>query len=292
MAHFFTADPHFGHAAVIDHEQRPFPSIEAMNEALMSNYTAAMTSGDDLWILGDFVRGADKVLATRILDHVPGRKHLITGNHDRSSIQDLPGWASVAPYREMVVEGQPLTLFHYPMACWNGSHHEPADQRGSVQIFGHLHGQTRGWWRCVNAGVEVWDWRPASLAEIIARSEDNFFATPLHEALFPARRRQVRCITCGNIIDRACDDGGYRWDCDWIVTFRGHPVVERLSVWPDTGAVHMAAADGLFCTECLEVALAYGDLVEGQHFRYATGVTRDLIAVGRTHRRGQNPMWE
>ena len=283
MAHFFTADPHFGHAAANKHERRPFVTVEEMNAALVSNFAAAMTPADDLWILGDFVRGAATDLASKILERIPGKKHLITGNHDRITIQKMAGWTSVAPYREMVLERQPLTLFHYPMSCWNGSHQSPAEGCGSIQIFGHLHGQTRGWWRCVNACVEVLDWRPASLSEIIARSEDNFFATPLHEEVFPARRRQVRCTTCGNIIDRGAADGGYRWEGDWIVTFRGHPVVELLCDWPEAGAVNMTATDGLFCAACLEVTLAYGDLSEGRHFRYAEGVTLDLVAGGRTH---------
>lgn len=281
MAHYFIADPHFGHMAVILHEQRPFGTVEVMNAALLSNYAAVMTASDDLWILGDFVRGADTALASSVLEGIPGRKHLITGNHDRVTIQKLPGWTSVVQYREMVAERQPLTLFHYPMSCWNGWHQSPSEGRGSIQIFGHLHGQIRGWWRCFNACVEVWDWRPASLSEIIARSEDNFFATPVHEEVFPARRRQVRCTTCGTIIDRSHADGGYRWAGDWIVTFRGHPVVERLSDWPDAGAVDMTATDSLFCAECLEATLSYGDLSEGRHFRYAAGVTLGLVSGSR-----------
>jgi len=63
MAHFFTADPHFGHAASIKHEQRPFVTVEEMNATLVSNFAAVMTPADDLWILGDFVRGADTDLA-------------------------------------------------------------------------------------------------------------------------------------------------------------------------------------------------------------------------------------
>ncbi|AXQ96076.1 metallophosphoesterase (plasmid) [Cereibacter azotoformans] len=280
MAHFFTADPHFGHEAVIAHEQRPFASVEAMNEALVSNYAAAMTVRDDLWILGDFVHGANVALATMLLERIPGRKHLVRGNHDRSTIAALPGWASVTPYREMVIDRQPLTLCHYPMACWNGSHIDPADGRGSVQLFGHVHGLTRGWWRCVNVAVEVWDWKPASLADIIARSSENCFATPLHEDIFPARRRVISCATCHGAIDRGRGDGGYRWDGPRIVTFRGHPVLERIADWPARGPAPMASAEGTFCSECLEVALAYGDATLGQHYRFAPGVTLDKIASG------------
>ena len=60
-------------------------------------------------------------------------------------------------------------------------------------------------------------------------------------------------------------------------------MVELLCDWPEAGAVNMTATDGLFCAACLEVTLAYGDLSEGRHFRYAEGVTLDLVAGGRTH---------
>ena len=42
MAHFFTADPHFGHAASIKHEQRPFVTVEEMNATLVSNFAAVI----------------------------------------------------------------------------------------------------------------------------------------------------------------------------------------------------------------------------------------------------------
>lgn len=74
MAHFFTADPHFGHAAANKHERRPFVTVEEMNAALVSNFAAAMTPADDLWILGDFVRGAATDLASKILERIPGKK--------------------------------------------------------------------------------------------------------------------------------------------------------------------------------------------------------------------------
>lgn len=185
--HFFTADLHLGDAAVFKYEQRPFASVEEMNEALIASCRDCMTKKDDLWIIGDFVRGANVELARQFLNAVPGRKHLVAGNHDRETILGLPEWESVNRFVETKCDGQPVTMLHYPMMTWNGAHHggEPAGQ--SIHIFGHIHKQTKGWWRAVNAGVDVWDYRPASLEDILKRSEENYIVTPMQSAFFPER---------------------------------------------------------------------------------------------------------
>lgn len=189
--HFFTSDLHLGDPNILRHENRPFTSVDAMTDAIIANCRARLTKKDDLWIVGDFVRGADAELAERFFGEVPGRKHLIVGNHDRRTIQALPGWTTVTAMMEMKADGQPVTLCHYPLMTWNGAARgadATSEERLSIQIFGYVHGQTSGWWRAVNVSVELWDYGPASIDEIVARSESNFFAVPMHEAQFPTRR--------------------------------------------------------------------------------------------------------
>ena len=53
MRTFFIADPHFGHKAVIEYENRPFASVEEMDEALIDNWNNTVTKHDIVWLLGD-----------------------------------------------------------------------------------------------------------------------------------------------------------------------------------------------------------------------------------------------
>ena len=50
---YFTADTHFGHINVIKLCNRPFATIDEMNEKMIENWNAKVTNGDTIYILGD-----------------------------------------------------------------------------------------------------------------------------------------------------------------------------------------------------------------------------------------------
>ena len=51
----YLADMHFDHDSIIAYDNRPFDSVEEMNEALIANWNQVVTDPEDLtWILGDF----------------------------------------------------------------------------------------------------------------------------------------------------------------------------------------------------------------------------------------------
>lgn len=68
-------------------------------------------------------------------------------------------WASSQAYAE-VVEGDRLVLLHYAMRVWNRS------GRGSLHLYGHSHGNLPGDRQSCDVGVDVFGFRPVSLAEI------------------------------------------------------------------------------------------------------------------------------
>lgn len=54
MAIFYIADTHFNHSNIIGFDNRPFSSVEEMNETLIHNWNSVVKHGDQVYILGDF----------------------------------------------------------------------------------------------------------------------------------------------------------------------------------------------------------------------------------------------
>ena len=52
---FVIADPHFGDPNIIKFENRPFPSVEEMDQTLIDNWNYRVEEPDDtVYVLGDF----------------------------------------------------------------------------------------------------------------------------------------------------------------------------------------------------------------------------------------------
>lgn len=159
---FFTSDTHFGHGGALGRFRRPFASVREMDEALIARWNACIGTEDEVWHLGDFAVRQTAARMAAILDRLNGRKHLIAGNNDGPDTRTLPGWASVRDYAEITVDGTALVLCHYPFRTWNGMY------KGALNLHGHSHGQLAGLPRQVDVGVDVWNFRPVTLAEIRA----------------------------------------------------------------------------------------------------------------------------
>ena len=159
MAVFFTSDTHFGDHRTINIHKRPFGSVADMDALLIERWNEAVAPGGEVWHLGDFCRRAAD--AERLLARLEGTKHLVRGNNDPPGTAAAVGWASVRDYAEIEHEGRQLVLCHYPFRSWNGQ------GRGAVNLHGHSHGRLKPMLRQYDVGVDVRDWRPVTLAELL-----------------------------------------------------------------------------------------------------------------------------
>jgi calcineurin-like phosphoesterase family protein len=163
MTVFFTSDTHFGHAGVIFVYKRPFASVAEMDRAMIARWNETVGPDDEVWHLGDFAIRQPEARVAEILAQLNGVKHLVAGNNDPDATRRQPAWASVRDYAEIEVDGTSLVLCHYPFRTWRNS------GKGAVDLHGHSHGRLAPMTRQYDVGVDVWDFRPVTLATILSR---------------------------------------------------------------------------------------------------------------------------
>ena len=157
----FTADTHFNDPRILKIDRRPFADLAAHDAALVEAWSAAVQPGDTVYHLGDFAKGTATGKAA-LLARLAGTKHLITGNNDDAETRALAGWASVADYAEIEVEGRRLVLCHYAFRTWNGM------AKGVLDLHGHSHGKLKPAPRQYDVGVDTFPFRPVALATILS----------------------------------------------------------------------------------------------------------------------------
>lgn len=167
---WFTADTHFGHAAILKYTSRPWASVADMNEALIANWNAVVGQNDRVYHLGDFAF-LNTTASLDLLARLKGRIHLIEGNHDRhraAKVRERFVWVDAfAELKFPVLDGlRKFVLCHYPLLTWNKAKY------GSFMLHGHSHGHMQANHsaaRRMDVGVDCHpEYRPFSLDEVIA----------------------------------------------------------------------------------------------------------------------------
>lgn len=131
---FFTADTHFGHENILKYLNRPFDTVEEMDEHLIYQWNAVVKAKDTIYHLGDLSwRSPGETMD--ILHRLNGKIHLIAGNHDKAIVKHLSNcFESVSVLKEIKYQKQKITLCHYAMKIWR------AAQQGAWHLYGHYHG--------------------------------------------------------------------------------------------------------------------------------------------------------
>ena len=173
MTDFFVSDTHFYHKAIISFCNRPYATVEEMNEDMIAKWNGVVGNKDRVFHLGDFSWGNfEKTKA--VFDRLNGQKHLILGNHDDPRIHKKLGWNWIDNLREIRINGKVYQLCHFPMRSWDKSFH------GARHVFGHCHGTlTPHGWSC-DVGVDCWGYTPVSFEQLEA-----LFAGKPEDSLFP-----------------------------------------------------------------------------------------------------------
>lgn len=158
---FFTADQHFDHGQIIRHCKRPFPSVEEMNDCLLEKWNEVVGPFDTVFFLGDLVYGKGSRSITYWLDRLNGKIVFIRGNHDKMS-DPVP----FLDFAQITYKEHTFKLCHCPqhmelLAGWTICGHK---HNNDTKKYPFINGQTR----VINVSVELTDYSPVSIEEIIA----------------------------------------------------------------------------------------------------------------------------
>lgn len=130
---WFTSDTHFYHTNIIKYCNRPFNSVEEMNEKLIANWNSVVGKDSIVWHLGDFCLGPDqKKHIPELVSKLNGKINLVLGNHDHNSVKFYYDAGFNRVYDRKVIINDFVILTHAPLMFLN-------DNTQFFQIFGHVH---------------------------------------------------------------------------------------------------------------------------------------------------------
>ena len=127
---YFISDTHFGHKNIINYCDRPFNTVEQMNEFMIKQWNSVVSKKDVVYHLGDFSL-SPKPDTLNIMEQLNGTKYLIKGNHDTYTNQFYRDIGFKEVYDHPIIIQEFLVLSHEPIP-WKIS---PI----FLNLYGHIH---------------------------------------------------------------------------------------------------------------------------------------------------------
>lgn len=159
---YIISDTHFGHENILRFRDsntneliRNFSDVHDMNEYIIDRWNKTVNDDDIVYHLGDVYFGK----GWEVLDRLKGRKRLILGNHDNGKDQKLQKHFQKILMWRMFPEYNCL-LTHVPV-------HESSLYKVQYNLHGHIHQQASPTDRHINCSVEVQDYMPKLITDLV-----------------------------------------------------------------------------------------------------------------------------
>ena len=177
---WFTSDLHFWHKNICKYCNRPYETVEEMNQGIIDNWNSVVKEDDIVFVLGDLgFCGIEKLRP--LMSQLKGKIILIQGNHDPDSvistlyyekiINDFDKLMSITIIGDEECPNQELTLCHFPMIDWYNK------EKGSWMIHGHQH-QLPKTPSCsavhYDVGVDKNNWTPINFEQLKIKITQQF----------------------------------------------------------------------------------------------------------------------
>lgn len=163
---FASSDHHMGHRNIVEYCNRPFSSVEEMDEFYIKQWNATIKPEDLIYYLGDMSFHPEKYL-----DRLNGKIHYILGNHDfkkANQIRRFKNVLSVERFDTVKLDDIEVSLFHYACRVWPKSHFN------SYSLHGHSHQRLPEWGKSLDVGIDsghIFEW--SEIKEIMKNKPDN-----------------------------------------------------------------------------------------------------------------------
>ncbi len=164
---YVMADSHFGHKKIIEYTNRPFSSVEDMDNTILENINKKVGPKDVLWHLGDFSFGKQEYYRSKIQCKTI---NLIKGNHDYSCSERVLNkcFDKVLDLYVLRYNRRIFVFSHYAFLTWPHKSHD------SIHCHGHSHGKLNHPEKLViDVGVDSLQYSPISLDDIINSLRKN-----------------------------------------------------------------------------------------------------------------------
>jgi len=154
MRIFIISDTHFHHKNIIKYANRPFRTIEEMDEEMIKRWNNKIGKDDLVIHLGDFALG-NKEEIINLKKRLNGNILLLRGNHDHKAIREA-GFLIIKGNLEIdniIFSHNPLKRNDVP--------------KGFINVHGHVHDKESliG----INVSVEKTNYEPIELEELRKR---------------------------------------------------------------------------------------------------------------------------
>ena len=153
--YWITSDHHWGHYNIISFCNRPFKSLDEMNNIMIEKWNEVVKENDIVYHLGDMFWS--ERIAIDTLPLLNGEIHLVVGNHDKNWLKskkfDKLQRSPLNPTSNLIIEERDIirikfpvdaVLCHYPLMSWNGAAH------GVYHFHGHTHNNS-----CLSEGKRI-----------------------------------------------------------------------------------------------------------------------------------------
>lgn len=131
---FICSDTHFGHFNIIKYCNRPWPTVDLMNSAIIKRWNETIGEDDIVIFLGDFLfaKNRDAFVETqRFAAALHGHKIIVKGNHDYKKFRYVDAGFTFETYQDYWLGD--IYLCHSPFDLDNVS------KEARHIFYGHVH---------------------------------------------------------------------------------------------------------------------------------------------------------
>lgn len=179
---YYISDIHFDDQKIFDKCSRPFKNLVEFKLEVIKRWNAKIHDDDIVYVLGDIVEDSSTD-SINIFKSLRGVKHFIVGNHDHNLLDKIIKsniFKSVKFIDLIMDRDRKVCICHYPLMDWMEFN------RNGILVYGHIHNKTqlngkaykeiKEYYRdkpAYNCGVDVTNYEPVTLDEMIALKEKN-----------------------------------------------------------------------------------------------------------------------